>query len=46
VATLVLRHAHIHYKDRLYWLREKVEGRDLSEGYGFPLEKNAESWKN
>ncbi|MBL7797073.1 MAG: 2-oxoglutarate dehydrogenase E1 component [Saprospiraceae bacterium] len=31
--------AHIHDKERLYWLREKVEGRNLAEDFGFPVEK-------
>ena len=30
---------HIYDKERLHWLRQKVESRDLAEDYGFPLEK-------
>ncbi|TNE56715.1 MAG: 2-oxoglutarate dehydrogenase E1 component [Bacteroidetes bacterium] len=30
---------HIYDKDRLYWLRKRVEQRDLSDDFGFPVEK-------
>jgi len=30
---------HIYDKERLHWLRQKVESRDLADDYGFPLEK-------
>ncbi|MCC6461885.1 MAG: 2-oxoglutarate dehydrogenase E1 component [Saprospiraceae bacterium] len=30
---------HIYDKERLHWLRDKVEGRNLAPDYGFPLEK-------
>ncbi|MBK8921406.1 MAG: 2-oxoglutarate dehydrogenase E1 component [Saprospirales bacterium] len=30
---------HIYDKDRLYWLRNQVEGRNLQDDYGFSLEK-------
>ncbi len=29
----------IYDKERLYWLRDKVENRNLAEDFGFPLEK-------
>jgi len=30
---------HIYDKERMLWLRQKVEGRNLAGDYGFPLEK-------
>ncbi|MEZ4920757.1 MAG: 2-oxoglutarate dehydrogenase E1 component [Saprospiraceae bacterium] len=30
---------HIHQQERKMWLREKVEGRNLADDYGFPVEK-------
>ena len=30
---------HIYDKERLYWLRNKVESRNLADDFGFPLEK-------
>jgi 2-oxoglutarate dehydrogenase E1 component len=30
---------HIYNKERLHWLRQKVEGRVMTDDFGFPLEK-------
>ncbi|MEY3241017.1 MAG: hypothetical protein RIR11_2455 [Bacteroidota bacterium] len=38
-ATIGFENAHIHNKERRMWLREKVESRIVTSGYGLSLEK-------
>ncbi len=37
--NLGVEYAHIENKDKRMWLREKIEGRNLEDDYGLPLEK-------
>ena len=37
--TIGFETTHIYDKERLHWLREKVEGRTLADDFGFPAEK-------
>jgi len=38
-ANIGFETTHIYDKERLHWLRHKVEGRNLADDFGFPAEK-------